>query len=92
MSERRKKPTIVHLREPEGPPLPSAMKCPACRLARHPGFMLARVGALKMPIEDAPAQISWPLACSFCGYEDEFGLVANPLPAPATPTVTGAKL
>lgn len=54
--------------------------CPACRLRRKPGFMLARVGALKVPIEDAPTQISWPLVCSFCGYEDEFGLVANPLP------------
>jgi hypothetical protein len=43
--------------------------------------MYAIVGAQKMPIADAPREISWPLICTFCGYQDEFGFAANPLPA-----------
>lgn len=60
--------------------------CPSCRRRRLPGFMVAIVGAQRMPIEDAPEHISWPLICSYCGYQDEFAFVANPVPVPlATP-------
>lgn len=56
--------------------------CPACRLRKRAGFMYAIVGAEKMPVEDAPTEISWPLICMTCGYQDETGYVANPLPVP----------
>lgn len=72
--------TIV-LREPNGPLERFTPKCPACRLRGLPGFMKARVGATTMQIDDAPANISWPLVCGFCGYADDFGFTANPLPA-----------
>ncbi len=56
-------------------------RCPACRIRRWPGLMIAIVGAQRMDIEDAPEHISWPLICVYCGHQEPFGFVANPLPA-----------
>lgn len=72
---------IVHLQPPPANYQPTARCCPRCRLARRAGFMAARVGALIVPLDEAQPHISWPLVCLTCGYEDEFGLVANPVPA-----------
>lgn len=61
---------------------PTSLVCPACRVSPgRVGFLFAIVGAEMMPLDEAPANISWPLKCRSCGYQDPFGYVANPVPA-----------
>lgn len=55
--------------------------CPACRTRKQAGFLYAIVGAQIINPSDAPPLISWPRICKACGYQDELGPPANPMPA-----------